>query len=230
VNLKRVKTHFEEEAATYNQHILQFIPHYLEQNELLIELVPFVPEAFIRVLDLGAGPGVLSGLMLERFSKAQVHVFDLAENMLANARTLLSEFSDRVTYQAGDFGTVDFGEGYDVILAGLAIHHLDNPGKQALFQRLFAAMNPGGCLLIRDIVHGESEKITAVYERMWCDYIRSMQTDERAVLERYHAEDVPAPMEDQLRWLRESGFANVGCHWKYLNFAIFGGEKPGASA
>jgi tRNA (cmo5U34)-methyltransferase len=226
VNLTRVKTHFEEEAATYAEHILQFIPHYQEQNELMIALVPYPPDATMRVLDLGAGPGVLSGFMLERYPHAKVHVFDLAENMLANARKLLADFSERVTYQAGDFGTVDFGEGYDVVLSGLAIHHLDHPGKRGLFKRIFCALRPGGTLMIRDIVRGETDAITAVYEKLWCDYIRSMQTDERAVMGRYHAEDVPAPLEEQLHWLRECGFSNVGCHWKYLNFAIFGGEKP----
>jgi tRNA (cmo5U34)-methyltransferase len=227
VNLERVRTHFEEEAATYNEHILKFIPHYLEQNAVMMDLLPYKPAAVIQVLDLGAGPGVLSGMVLQKYPKARVHVFDLAENMLSAARNTLVEYADRATYQSGNFATADFGAGYDLILSGLAIHHLDHTGKQTLFARLFAALQPGGVLLIRDIVRGETDAITAIYEKLWCDYIRSMNTDERAVMERYHAEDVPAPLEVQLAWLRERGFCDVGCHWKFLNFAVFGGVKPG---
>jgi tRNA (cmo5U34)-methyltransferase len=223
-----VRTHFEEEAATYIDHIVNFIPHYREQNSLMMDLLPFPREAAIRVLDMGAGPGVLSGLLLEKYPKAEAHLMDLAENMLVSARNNLAQFGSRATFQQGDFSLDDFGSGYDLILSGLAIHHLDHPVKRALFDRLYASLRSGGLLLIRDIVCGETETQTALYERLWCDYIRSMSADERAVMNRYHAEDIPAPLDAQLAWLRETGFVDVGCHWKYLNFAVFGGTKLSA--
>lgn len=30
----------------------------------------------------------------------------------------------------------------------------------------------------------------------------------------------------QLEWLREIGFVDVDCHWKWLELALFGGVKP----
>lgn len=33
-------------------------------------------------------------------------------------------------------------------------------------------------------------------------------------------------VETQLRWLREIGFADVDCHWKWLELALRGGAKP----
>lgn len=42
---------------------------------------------------------------------------------------------------------------------------------------------------------------------------------------------MPVPMEVQLDWLRELGFSDVECFWKYLNLAIFGGaQAPGSEA
>jgi len=35
---------------------------------------------------------------------------------------------------------------------------------------------------------------------------------------------------DQLEWLREAGFVDVGCHWQRMNFAIFGGNKFSAES
>src|SRR5262245_25000929 len=34
-----------------------------------------------------------------------------------------------------------------------------------------------------------------------------------------------ALVEPQLQWLREIGFEEVDCHWKWLELALFGGVK-----
>ncbi len=57
--------------------------------------------------------------------------------------------------------------------------------------------------------------------------MRSNGEDDEVWLNRHLAEDTPASVEDQAAWLEEAGFADVGCHWRYMNFAIFGGRKPG---
>ena len=59
-----------------------------------------------------------------------------------------------------------------------------------------------------------------------------MKTDVR--VEQVHREwmerpdrsaNILAPLEDQCRWLRELGFEDVDCFWKYFELAIFGGRK-----
>ena len=42
---------------------------------------------------------------------------------------------------------------------------------------------------------------------------------------KYHTEDRPAKLIDQLAWMLEIGFAAVDVVWKYYNFAVYGGVK-----
>jgi tRNA (cmo5U34)-methyltransferase len=225
MNSQRVKDHFEQDALTYDRHIVRFVPYYGEQNDVMMDLLPFEGTMRIRGLDLGAGTGVLAEGILRRYPLAEVAVFDLADNMLEAARERLIKFENRVIFQKGDFSRDDFGSGYDLVLSGLSIHHLEDPRKRDLYRKIYLALNPGGMFLNRDVIRGATERLDDVYLRLWRQYIRSMGENDASCLERYYAEDHPASVEDQLAWLREAGFVDVGCHWQRINFAIFGGHK-----
>jgi tRNA (cmo5U34)-methyltransferase len=225
VKVDAVRARFEQAAFDYDGLIPRLIPYYREQQDLILQLIPFASNTNIKVLDLGAGTGILSALILQAFPQANVTAFDMAENMLKICQTNLSAFRERLTLQQGNFAADDFGRGYDLVVSGLAIHHLDGAGKQQLFHKLFAAMNSGGILLIRDIVTGATPSLTEQYEQLWRKYMKSCGEDDATYFQAYLEEDIPSSVEEQTQWLAEAGFSEVGCHWRYLNFAVFGGVK-----
>ncbi|MEG4347431.1 class I SAM-dependent methyltransferase [Microcoleus sp. A003_D6] len=226
MSLDAVREQFEQRAFDCDGLIPRLIPHYREQHDVILQLIPFETNAHIKVLDLGAGTGILSALILQTFPHANVAAFDMAENMLKICQTNLSAFQKRLNLQHGNFAEDDFGSGYDLVVSGLAIHHLDSAGKQQLFHKLFHSMNPGGILLIRDIVTGVTPRLTEQYEQLWRQYMKANGENDAAWFQNYLKEDIPSSVEEQTKWLAEAGFAEAGCHWRYLNFAIFGGVIP----
>ncbi len=218
--------HFQGEAEDYDGLIPKLIPHYHEQNEILLNLIPFDTDAELKALDLGAGTGILSELILTSFPRSRVTAFDLSEKMLEIFSKKLSGFKDRLDTKLGDFSANDLGDDYDLIVSGLAIHHLDGNGKQFLFKRIFESLNKGGALLIRDCVTGATPNLTEHYEKLWRAFMQSNGEDSAKWFARYLEEDTPSSVNEQLAWLSEAGFDNIDCHWRYLNFAIFGGDKP----
>lgn len=222
-----IRETFDRAAFDYDGFIPRLIPYYHEQHNLMFDMITFERNASINVLDLGSGTGVLSHLILREFPQAKVVAFDLAKNMLEICKNNLSSYQNRVTFRQGNFAEDDIGCEYDLVISGLAIHHLNEMGKQKLFKSVFQSMNPGGIFLVRDIVVGASQKLRQQYESLWRQYMRSNGEDDEKFFAGYLAQDQPSSVEDQIQWLRESGFEDVGCHWKYFNFAIFGGSKPG---
>jgi len=168
----------------------------------------------------------LSYLLLSRFPRAQVTAFDLSENMLTVCAKNLRAYEDRLTLMKGNFAQDDFGSDYDIIVSGLSTHHLEDTEKQRLYKRIYDALSHGGVFINREVVLGETQSLTDRYLYFWREFIRGNGEDDEVWFKKYLAEDIPAKVEVQTEWLRKSGFIAVGCHWRYFNFAIFGGTKP----
>ncbi len=220
--------YYEHLAPEYESVMNRLVPYYQKQNSLLMDLIPFQRKDEFSVLDLGSGPGVLSRLLLDTFPNAHVSVFDISPVMLDVCKKKHWAYPNRAHYIQGDFTKDDFGSRYDVVFAGLVLHHANDSGKKAFFQKLLPRMKPGGIVLARDIVRGSSTRLTQEYERLWRLYMRAQGEDSAAWYEKFQTHDPPATVENQLQWISSAGFEDVGCHWRYLNFAITGGRKPKA--
>jgi tRNA (cmo5U34)-methyltransferase len=225
VNSEEVKHHFDSIAPDYEWLINRLVPYYQKQNSLMMDLIPLERKTAFRALDLGAGTGVLSRLLLDTFPNARVTAFDISAVMLETCRKKLWAYPNRATYIQGDFTKDDFGDGYDVIFAGLVLQHADDLGRRAFFRKAIGKMKSGGTLLSRDIVRGSTPHLTEEYERLWRLYMRAQGEDGAVWYSKFQAKDPPATVDDLLNWQKEAGFRDVDCHWRYLNFAITGGRK-----
>lgn len=227
MDLHRVRAHFDEEASAYDTQILRIVPQYREQGELILDVLPFNTSRPVRALDLGCGTGALAYLVLSAFPEATVVACDLSENMLAMCARRLARFAPRATFRQTDFGACDLGAGeFDLVVSGLAIHHLDGAGARALYQRIHRALRPGGMFVNRELVLGATPAWTKRYEALWREHVTLSGERDESWFQNYLDEDQPAAVEEHLMWLRDAAFIEVACHYRRLNFAIFGGSKP----
>lgn len=102
-----------------------------------------------RVLDLGCGPGVISGLIAKYVGPTgSVTGVDISEELLSTARRLNG---DSVAYETGSvYQLAAFADRFDFVYMRLVLQHVERP-EEALTQAL-ACLKPGGriCLLDSD--------------------------------------------------------------------------------
>jgi tRNA (cmo5U34)-methyltransferase len=220
-----LKEQFDAVAQSYDQQRRQLIPCFDDFYSIAATWVDINKKA-PRILDLGAGTGLFSSFVRQKYPEASLTLVDLSEEMLKEARNRFAGDAN-VQYIAGDFTTYNFNEQYDVVISSLSIHHLSHLDKSSLFHTLYNLLSDDGIFVNADQVSGSSPYFDNRYKEQWEDTIRrsvlSHQVVEAAIERRKL--DINASVEDQLKWLKKAGFTEADCVYKYNEFAVFFSHK-----
>jgi len=178
-------------------------------EKVLTTLLPVSPRS---VLDLGCGDGRLSALVLDQCPSVEVVVgVDSSPTMLSHARKRFAG-DGRVTIREWDLEDPLTPLGaFDVIIAGFSIHHVDDQRKRSLFDEINRLLIPTGLFANLEVVKSATPEL----HRQFLELIGRRDDD---------PEDRLAGVEDQLRWMREAGLANVDCYWRWRGFALLAGH------
>jgi tRNA (cmo5U34)-methyltransferase len=125
-------------------------------------------------------------------------------------------------------------QAYDFVFSSNAVHHLDWLGKSRLYAKLFREITLGGAFVNIDVVKAASERSERWQFAMWEDWMneRLAQIEGEAgkhnglpEVAKAKPENKPSGLIEQMELLRQIGFRDVDCFYKYGVFAMFGGTK-----
>jgi predicted O-methyltransferase YrrM len=152
-----------------------------------------------RLLDVGGGPGTYSMALVERNPGLRATVLDVP-GVLEVTREIVDAagYSDRVELVPGDYLKTPFGSGFDVALLSGMMHRETPASVALLLSKSFAALEPGGVVIVSDVFFDDDTKTTPPFAVYFA--LNMMLTSEHGSA---HAKT------EMARWLRDAGFADV---------------------
>lgn len=155
------------------------------------------------VLELGTGTGQTTRRVLDAHPGAHLVGVDASEEMLAAARIALIDRP--ASLLAGRLEEPLPAGRFDLVVSALAVHHLDGPGKAALFARVAEALAPGGRFVVADVVVPEDPA--------------------DAVVPLDDGYDLPSTVADQLAWLADAGLDAPRVTWRERDLAVLAADR-----
>ncbi len=190
------------------------LPHRTEGEKVLLEQIPINAK---RVLDLGTGDGRLLALIRLNNQSVEGVALDFSDPMIEQAKKRFINDSN-VSVVKHDFSLPLSAEKlgqFDAVVSSLAIHHLTHPRKKQLYTEIFTLLKPNGVFCNLEHVSSASENLHWKFVKT-IGWTPQMEDPSNKLLD----------VQTQLQWLREIGFVDVDCFWKWLEIALLIGSKP----
>jgi tRNA (cmo5U34)-methyltransferase len=151
-------------------------PSRQEQIDMITSLVPAETAEKFSAVDLACGAGLLGSALLQRFPQCRVLALDGAPEMLEAANQTAANHRDRFEARLFDLRKSDWlqsiAEPVRCFVSSLSVHHLDGDQKRELFRNLIQKIEPGGALLVADLVEPVNERATSAYATTWDSLVK----------------------------------------------------------
>lgn len=216
---------FSAHAEDYTALRRRLVYGYDDFYGAAVEVVGSLTPPAERVLDLGAGTGLLSAALLAALPGVRLELLDASEPMLDEARQRLGSAVAAV-HVADMNGPLPAGP-YDAIVSALAIHHLEHPDQRRLLAGVHERLRPGGVFVNAEQLAAPVPELADAYEAEWARRCRTLGATEAELdgaRERMR-HDRCADVESQLCWLREAGFHRADCVYKCWRQGVVAGWK-----
>ena len=194
---------------------------YLERADLISHrgegeaaLLEFIPAGTRRILDLGTGDGRLLALVRSAHPDTEAVAVDFSAAMLEAAQKRFAGDSRVSVVELNMDSSLPKLGPFDAVISSFAIHHLVHERKRSLYAEIYGLLNSEG-------VFCNLEHVSSPSDRLHAEFLHRIGF----TVETEDPSNKLLDSETQLGWLREIGFVDVDCQWKWRELALLVGVR-----
>lgn len=216
-----IQEQFNLIAEEYDRNRRKFIPCYEDYYITTTDFIASNIKEPKKVVDLGAGTGLLSYYWYQKFQKAEYILSDIASDMLDVAKRRFDGL-ENFEFRLENYIEKLPDENFDAAISALSIHHLDDDEKRQLFSRIYDRLPVGGIFANYDQFRADEPEIESWYNAYWEGRLQASGLSDRDIelwKERRKA-DKECSVEKEVEMLLGCGFGVVKCVYCWQKFAV----------
>lgn len=216
-----IEEQFNQIAHEYDDNRKRFIPcfddFYINTTNFILSNID-VPK---RIVDLGAGTGLLSYFWYKHHPTAEYLLIDIADEMLKVARKRF-EGIENVSYQIKDYTGELPGVIFDTVISALSIHHLEDAEKMKLFLKIYDSLPAGGLFVNYDQFCAGQSQMNEWFDSYWENqlYHSGLTENDIELWKERRKLDRECSVEQEVGMLKKCRFDSVKCVYTYQKFSV----------
>ncbi|NLY68183.1 MAG: class I SAM-dependent methyltransferase [Clostridiales bacterium] len=212
-------------AKEYDAGRRKFIPCFDDFYGTATRLIVSNIKTPARVLDLGAGTGLLTFFWYKQCPSAEYVLADIAGEMLEVSKKRFAGIGN-IKHIITDYTKELPAGSFDAVISALSIHHLEDKEKERLFSRIYDKLPAGGVFANYDQFCAGTKEIDRWYSAFWENQLAGSLSERDVELwQRRRMLDKECSVEAQIAMLYRCGFSEVGCVYLYHKFAVIAAIK-----
>lgn len=216
-----IEEQFNSIAKEYDVNRRNFIPCFDEYYEETTNFITANIKNPKRVLDLGAGTGLLTYYWYKKCESTKYVLVDIADEMLNVARKRFANIGN-VEFEVLDYSK-EFPKGeFDCIISALSIHHLDYEQKRNLFSVIYNRLPMGGIFVNYDQFCGGSSAMNTWFDTYWISRLEDSCLTPKDIdrWKKRRKLDKEISVEEEVKMLYKYNFTEVKCVYSNQKFAV----------
>lgn len=223
INIKNKKWQFDNDVTNcFGDMLSRSIPDYNNMREIVKKIgFSFVKQG-TNIIDIGCSDGRAITPFVNNFKQNNKYIcYDTSESMLEVCRKKFGNYKEQCIIENYDLKKGIDIKNTSVCLSILTLQFTPIEYRQKIINSIYNCLNRNGVLILVEKVLGNTLEIDNLLVNEYYKMKKENKyTEEQIVNKRKSLEGVLVPLTSDwnTELLKNAGFKNVDCFWRYLNF------------
>ena len=216
-----IEKQFNLISEEYDSGRKKFIPCFDDFYKTTTKFITSNIKEPQRIVDLGAGTGLLTYYWYQQYPTAEYVLVDIADEMLNVARKRFHQLGN-ITYCVENYINKLPDDFFDTVISALSIHHLEDEEKMKLFERIYDRLPSGGLFVNYDQFCAGQSELDDWYNTYWESQLSNSELTEKdiALWRERRKLDKECSVEKEVEMLQQCNFRIVKCVYSYHKFSV----------